>query len=68
MKSDVFQLSHNKTHSSKQVVPITYTMEKKVFAAATFKGLWFVSFQTKQETRGILWSVRVLFAFQEVRR
>ena len=32
-------------HSSKQVVPITYTLEKRVFAAATFQGLWVVSFQ-----------------------
>ena len=29
----------NKKHSSKQVVPITYTLEKKFFAAATFEGL-----------------------------
>ena len=26
---------------------ITYTLEKRVFAAATFKGLWVASFQTK---------------------
>ena len=31
-------------HLSKQVVPITYTLEKKVFAAVTFKGLLVVSF------------------------
>ena len=28
-----------KKHSSKQVASITYTVEKKNFAAATFKGL-----------------------------
>ena len=33
-------------HSSKQVVPITYTLEKGVSAAATLEGLWVVSFQT----------------------
>ena len=30
-------------HSSKQVLPITYTLEKRVFA--TFKGLWVVYFK-----------------------
>ena len=34
-------------HSSKQAVPIIYTLEKKFFAAAAFEGLWVVSFQTE---------------------
>ena len=36
-------------HSSKQVVPITYKLEKRVSPAGTFKSLWVVSFQTKQK-------------------
>ena len=40
-------ITKNKKHSSKQVVPITLTLEKKVFAAATFKDLWVAFFQTK---------------------
>ena len=34
-----------KKHSSKQVVSITYTLEKRYLAAATFEGLWVLSFQ-----------------------
>ena len=30
-------ITHKKKHLSKQVVPITYTMEEKTFAAATFE-------------------------------
>ena len=37
----------NKKHSSKQVVPITYTLEKSFFATATFEGLYIVTFQTE---------------------
>ena len=40
-------ITKNKKHSSKQVVPITYTLEKRVFAVATFQSLWVVCFQTK---------------------
>ena len=31
--------TRNKKHSPKQVVPITYILEKKLFAVATFQGL-----------------------------
>ena len=31
-------ITWNKNHSSKQAVPITYILEKKIFAAATFEG------------------------------
>ena len=34
-------------HSSKQVVSTVHTLGKDFFAAATFKGLWDVSFQTE---------------------
>ena len=34
-------------HSSKQVVPIAYTLEKSVSPDATCKGLRVVSFQAK---------------------
>ena len=37
----------NKKHSSKQAIPITYTLKRRVFDAATFQGLLVVSFQTK---------------------
>ena len=37
----------NKKHLSKQVVPITYTLEKNVFAAATFKSMQVISFQAE---------------------
>ena len=40
-------IKQNKKHSSKQVLVITYTLEKRVFATATFKGFWVVSFQTE---------------------
>ena len=36
-----------KKNASKQVVLVTYTLEKKVFPAASFKGLCVVPFQTK---------------------
>ena len=39
----------NEKHLSKQAVPITYALERRMFVAAFFKGLWVVSFQTKQE-------------------
>ena len=32
-------ITRNKKHSSKQVVAIAYSLEKMVFAAATFEGL-----------------------------
>ena len=40
-------ITKNKKHSSKKVVPIAYTLEKRVFAAVTFQGLWVDFFQTK---------------------
>ena len=32
-------ITWNKKHSSKHVIPTTYMLKKRVFAAATFKGL-----------------------------
>ena len=37
----------NKKHSSKQVAPINYTLEKNFFAAIIFDGLWMVSLLTE---------------------
>ena len=37
----------NKKHSSNQVLSITCTLEERFFAAATFEGLWVVSFDTE---------------------
>ena len=37
----------NKNHLSKEVVTITYTLEKKFFAVATFEGSRVVPFQTE---------------------
>ena len=42
-----FSYHKEQKHLLKEVVPITYTLEKRLFAAATFKGLWVISFQTK---------------------
>ena len=40
MKKKMFLvITWNKKHFSKQVVPIAYTLEKRIFAAATFEGL-----------------------------
>ena len=38
MKSDAFPLKYGMK---------TYTLKKRIFAAATFKGLWVASFQKK---------------------
>ena len=46
-KKCLLVITKNKKHFSRQVVPITYTSENRVFADATFQGLWVVSFQTK---------------------
>ena len=40
-------ITSNKKYLSKQVLPIIYTPEKRLFQAANFKDLWVVSFQTK---------------------
>ena len=40
-------LTWNKKHSSKQVAPINYTLEKNFFAAIIFDGLWMVSLLTE---------------------
>ena len=45
-KECVLVITKNKKRSSKQVVPITYTLEKRVFAAVTFQGLWVAYIQT----------------------
>ena len=48
----------NKKHSSKKAVPRIYTLEKRVFAVSTFKGLRVVFFFGQSEKGcGILWSV-----------
>ena len=45
MKKDDFYSSYGtKKHSSKQVVFITYTLEKLFLAVAIFEGLWVLSF------------------------
>ena len=40
-------ITWNKKHLSKQVVLMIYKLEKDLFVAATFKGLWDVSFRTE---------------------
>ena len=62
-------ITQSKKHSSKQVVSITYTLEKRVFAAATLRvcrGI--VSFLKSKRTSSLLSSFWVLFAFLQVRR
>ena len=51
MKNNVNLLLHGKKHSSKQVVPKAYTLEKMFFATATFKGLSAFSFLTELKKR-----------------
>ena len=46
-KECLLVITKNKKRLSQQVVPITFTLEKRVFAAITFRGLWVVYFQTK---------------------
>ena len=38
-------ITWNKKHLLKQILSMIYAPEKDFFAAATFKGLWDVSFQ-----------------------
>ena len=46
-KECLLVITKNKKRLSKQVVPITFTLEKRIFAAIIFQGLWVVYFQTK---------------------
>ena len=50
-------VTENKKLSSKEVVPITYTLEKSFVAAATFEGLWVISFHREYKKCNILGSV-----------
>ena len=47
-------ITWNKTHFSKQVVPITCTLGKMFFEAAALDGLWSISIQTELKTGSIL--------------
>ena len=50
MKSNAFQLSDEiKKYTSKQVIPRTNSLEKKVFTVGTFKVLWVVLFRQIKE-------------------
>ena len=42
-------ITWNKKFLKKRVVPVTYTLQKKFFAAATFEGLRVVSLQAEQK-------------------
>ena len=55
----------NKSHLSKQVVIITYTLKKNCFAIATFEGLGVISFQPESKNVWYTWSVRLFFRFPE---
>ena len=61
-------ITKNKKHLWKKFVSTAYALEKRVFAASAFKSLWVFSFQESKKTSGILWSIRVFFAFLQVRR
>ena len=41
-------ITWNKKHSSKKVLPITYTLEKRFFAVATLEALCLLSRQSKK--------------------
>ena len=53
---------------NKKPITYTYTLEKRVFAAATFKVCGLFLFKQSKKAAGILLPVRVFFAFLEVRR
>ena len=45
----------NKKHSSKKAVPRIYTLEKRVFAVGTFKGLRMVFFFLDKVKKGVVY-------------
>ena len=54
-------ITWNQKYLSKQVVPITYTLEKLFFAVFNFEASSNVSFQSEWKTCSVLWFVRVFF-------
>ena len=59
----------NKNNLSKQVVSMTYTLEKRFFAVAILlKVCKSFLFRQSKKTCGILWSAGVFFGFSEKRR
>ena len=44
-------ITWNKEHSSEQVVPVTYTLEKSLLTAATFKGFVIRFFSERAKKR-----------------
>ena len=65
-KQFLLVVTWNKKHSTKQVISMTYKLEKRFFAAATFEELH--SFQRKSKNCSILWPLWVFFIFLEMRR
>ena len=61
-------ITQNKKHLSKQVVPVTCTLEKKFFCSCYFRGFLsnFISGRVKKCS--VLWFVRVTLGFSEKRR
>ena len=53
MKNNVFHWSHG-MKTSKQVVPVTYTLKKRLFVPATFRGLLVVSFRQNRKHVGLI--------------
>ena len=49
--------TRDKKYLSKNVVLITYTQEKNIFAITTFADLLVLSFKTDQKAYSILWSI-----------
>ena len=57
-------IAWNKKHLSKQVLPVTNTLEKKFFTSATFESLWLLSSQwEKMKKISIFRFVWVSFTF-----
>ena len=64
MKSNDFPLPHDgisKKHSLKQALLIIYTLEERILAAATFKGFWVLSLQSKKNVLYILIYLSLLY-------
>ena len=56
-------ITWNKKHLLKQVVPITFTLGKTIFAVAAFECLWVVYFQTEWKSCSVLWFDWVIVGF-----
>ena len=60
-------ITWNKNYSLKQIISITHTLDKKIFAAATFEGFVSPFVSKKVKNCRILWPASVFSTFLEKR-